>query len=92
MATDNREDTFNESRKQSSGELKIIIPQRNTEESFEVLPEWGFESSYLDLKRLENPRGHLGFTRETQPSNCLFFFFLTKNNVMFARTRKQTMT
>ena len=73
MATDNREDAFNESRKQSSGEPKIIIPQRNIGESFEVLPEWGFESIYLEVKGLGNPRGHLDFTREAQPSN--FFFF-----------------
>lgn len=43
MATGNTENTLNESRKQSSGDPKIIIPQRNIGESFGVLPEGGFK-------------------------------------------------
>lgn len=68
-ATGNRENTFGESRKQSSGDPKLIIPQRNTGESLGGLPEWGFESTYPDLKELGSPRGHVDYTTEIQQSS-----------------------
>lgn len=65
-ATGNRENTFNESRKQSSGDPELIIPQRDTGESLGGLTEWGFELTYPDLKELGNPRGHVDYTTEIQ--------------------------
>lgn len=47
----------------------LEIPQRNTGESLGGLPEWGFESTYPDLKELGSPRGHVDYTTETQQSS-----------------------
>ena len=71
MATGIRENTFNDNRKLSSSDPQITICKWNIGECFGVLPEWGFESIYLDPKGMGNPRGYLDYTTDTQPSTFL---------------------